>query len=254
MPAGDPHDLRIEGARGLAAAVRRDGHAPAEGRGHRHPRQDQHGRVRHGLLDRALRLRTVAQPLGPRPHPRRVGRGLGRGRRVLPGAAGDRHRHRWLDPAARRRDRHGRHQADLRRGVPLRPRGAGVVAGPGRALRPLGARRSPAARGDRRARPARLHLDRRTAARPGRRGAASRTSAVCGSGLVKQLGGEGYQPGVEQRFSEAVELLVSLGADGRGDRLPELRLRAGGLLPDPAERGVLQPREVRRHALRPARR
>ena len=31
-------------------------------------------------------------------------------------------------------------------------------------------------------------------------------------GLVKQLGGEGYQPGVEQRFSEAVELLVSLGA------------------------------------------
>ncbi|HYN75055.1 MAG TPA: Asp-tRNA(Asn)/Glu-tRNA(Gln) amidotransferase subunit GatA, partial [Candidatus Limnocylindria bacterium] len=31
-------------------------------------------------------------------------------------------------------------------------------------------------------------------------------------GLVKQLGGEGYQAGVEQRFAEAVELLVSLGA------------------------------------------
>jgi aspartyl-tRNA(Asn)/glutamyl-tRNA(Gln) amidotransferase subunit A len=32
-------------------------------------------------------------------------------------------------------------------------------------------------------------------------------------GVVKELGGEGYAPGVEQRFSESVELLASLGAD-----------------------------------------
>ena len=32
-------------------------------------------------------------------------------------------------------------------------------------------------------------------------------------GVVKELGGEGYAPGVEQRFHEAVELLMSLGAD-----------------------------------------
>ena len=32
-------------------------------------------------------------------------------------------------------------------------------------------------------------------------------------GVVKELGGEGYQPGVEQRFDEAVELLTELGAD-----------------------------------------
>ena len=31
-------------------------------------------------------------------------------------------------------------------------------------------------------------------------------------GVVKQFGGEGYQPGVEQRFREAVELLEELGA------------------------------------------
>ncbi len=31
-------------------------------------------------------------------------------------------------------------------------------------------------------------------------------------GLVKQLGGEGYQAGVQQRFAEAVDLLVGLGA------------------------------------------
>ncbi|MGN6598689.1 MAG: Asp-tRNA(Asn)/Glu-tRNA(Gln) amidotransferase subunit GatA [Actinomycetes bacterium] len=32
-------------------------------------------------------------------------------------------------------------------------------------------------------------------------------------GVVKELGGEGYQAGVEQRFREAVELLTDLGAD-----------------------------------------
>ncbi len=44
--------------------------------------------------------------------------------------------------------------------------------------------------------------------------AAARRQDVRGMrvGLVKQLGGEGYQAGVEQRFAEAVELLVSLGA------------------------------------------
>ncbi|HTY70992.1 MAG TPA: Asp-tRNA(Asn)/Glu-tRNA(Gln) amidotransferase subunit GatA [Actinomycetes bacterium] len=34
-------------------------------------------------------------------------------------------------------------------------------------------------------------------------------------GLVSQLGGEGYQPGVEQRFREAVDLLVEMGAQVR---------------------------------------
>jgi aspartyl-tRNA(Asn)/glutamyl-tRNA(Gln) amidotransferase subunit A len=32
-------------------------------------------------------------------------------------------------------------------------------------------------------------------------------------GLVKQLGGEGFQPGVEQRFRESLDLLAGLGAD-----------------------------------------
>src|SRR6185436_10701189 len=32
-------------------------------------------------------------------------------------------------------------------------------------------------------------------------------------GVVTELGGEGYAPGVEQRFNEAVELLASLGAE-----------------------------------------
>ncbi len=34
-------------------------------------------------------------------------------------------------------------------------------------------------------------------------------------GVVRELGGEGYQPGVEQRFREAVDLLTELGAEVR---------------------------------------
>ena len=32
-------------------------------------------------------------------------------------------------------------------------------------------------------------------------------------GLVKQLSGDGYQPGVRQRFEESVEILQALGAE-----------------------------------------
>ncbi|MUL42701.1 Asp-tRNA(Asn)/Glu-tRNA(Gln) amidotransferase subunit GatA [Streptomonospora sp. PA3] len=43
---------------------------------------------------------------------------------------------------------------------------------------------------------------------------AARRADVAGLrvGVVRELGGEGYQPGVQQRFQEAVELLESLGA------------------------------------------
>lgn len=44
---------------------------------------------------------------------------------------------------------------------------------------------------------------------------AARSGDVAGMkiGVVKELGGEGYAPGVEQRFNETVELLTSLGAE-----------------------------------------
>ena len=84
--------------------------------------------------------------------------------------------------------------------------------------------------------------------------AAAKRADVTGMriGLVKELGGEGYQAGVRQRFAEAVADPREVGCRGRRGLLPELRLRAGRLLPDPAERGVEQPGQVRRHALRPA--
>ncbi len=44
---------------------------------------------------------------------------------------------------------------------------------------------------------------------------AARSGDIAGMkiGVVKELGGEGYAPGVQQRFAEAVDLLVSLGAE-----------------------------------------
>ena len=44
---------------------------------------------------------------------------------------------------------------------------------------------------------------------------AARSGDVAGLrvGVVKEFAGEGYAPGVEQRFSEAVELLERLGAE-----------------------------------------
>ena len=137
-PRGHADHLRLEDPRGLAPAVRRHRRRAAAGRRRRDPRQDQHGRVRDGLLHRALGLRPDPQPVGPRPDPRRLRRRLGgRGRRVR-GAAGDRHRHRRLDPPARRRHRHRRREADLRRRLPLRPGRAGHHRStrPGRAPAP----------------------------------------------------------------------------------------------------------------------
>ncbi len=69
-------------------------------------------------------------------------------------------------------------------------------------------------------------------------------------GVVTELGGEGYQSGVLESFRAAVATLES---PGRGDRrgvLPALPVRAGGLLPHPAERVLVQSRPVRRHAVR----
>ena len=70
--------------------------------------QDQPGRVRDGLVERELRLRAGAQPVGPHA---RAGRLVGRQRRRRgrgQRAVGAGHRHRRLDPPARRAVRHRR--------------------------------------------------------------------------------------------------------------------------------------------------
>ena len=64
---GHPHHLRVEDPRDLRAAVRRHRlGAPLRSR-QRAARQDELRRVRDGLVQRELGLRTRPQPLGPRP-------------------------------------------------------------------------------------------------------------------------------------------------------------------------------------------
>ena len=143
---------------GYIVAVRRAHHRAAARGGGRHPRQDQHGRVRDGLVDRAFGVRADGQPVGPRSGPGRQQRRLGGGRRGVPRAAVDRHRHRRLDPPARGAVRRRRDEADLRAGQPLRDRRVRQLARPDRPVCARRARRGGAPPRDRRSGRPRLDL------------------------------------------------------------------------------------------------
>ena len=123
-------------ARELRAALRLHRRRAPRGRRRDDRRQDQPRRVRHGLVDRELRVRPDAQPVGPRPRARRLVRRLAPP--PSPRAAcrsRPRHRHRRLDPPAGRALRHRRPQADVRARQPVGRRRLRVVARPDRALR-----------------------------------------------------------------------------------------------------------------------
>ena len=82
----------------------------------------------------------------------------------------------------------------------------GVVARSGRAVRPHRARCGAAARGDRRARPARLDLRRRPVPPVVAAARGTAASAACASASSAVLR-RGYQAGVMHRFDAAVDLL-----------------------------------------------
>ena len=75
---GDAHDLRLAHPGGLPPALHRHRGGAAGGGGRDRGRQDEHGRVRHGLVHREQRLQGHAQPVGPHARARRI---LGRLRR-----------------------------------------------------------------------------------------------------------------------------------------------------------------------------
>ena len=128
---GNRDDLLVEDPGGVVAALRRDGRAPAPGRRRGCDRQDQPRRVRHGLFDGELRLRSDPEPLG---HRARSGRLVGwqrRRRRRGHGSSVLRQRYGRIDPPAGGAVRDRRRQADLRR----RRRATGSSPSPARSTR-----------------------------------------------------------------------------------------------------------------------
>ena len=157
-------------ARRLPAALRIDRDRQSVGRRRGDAGQAQHGRVRHGLVQRDFLLRPGGQPvavdgLERAAGARRLVRRLGGGRCGAPLRRRHGDRHRRLDPPARRVHRHGRHQADLRPLLALGHRRLRLVARPGRADRPRRARRGDHAEIDGERRPQGHHLGRHAGAR-----------------------------------------------------------------------------------------
>ena len=213
---------------GMDVALRRDRHGAAACRGHPDPGQDQHGRIRDGVVHRELGLRPDPQSVGRRAGARRIRRRQRGGAGRVPGAAGHRLGHRRFNPPARGADRDRRRQTHLRHGVALWPDGLRVVAGPGRAVRPHGARHRLAAPRDRRARPEGLDLAGRRGARHrrggqgGRRRRPARRQDRCGPPVARRRL-PGRRARVVQRRGRETHR-----TRGRGVRsgLPALRLLA----------------------------
>ena len=205
---------RLEDPRGLPPAVHRDERRPADRRRRAAARQDEPGRVRDGLVDRALRATGRRSTHGTAARvPGGSSGGVGRRRRGGQRAVGDRHRHRRLDPPAGRAVRHRRAQADVRRGQPLRDDRVRVVARPGRAVDARRDRRRAAVRRDGRPGPVRLDV---ASGCPSRSGCRSRTDLRgVRLGVPEELSGEGIEPGVLASFNETLDRARELGAERR---------------------------------------
>ena len=80
LDEGRAHDGRLEDPRGLCPGLRLDRRGPLQGRRAAAARQDEHRRVRNGLLDRELGVRAFPQSLGPDARSRRLGWRFGRSR------------------------------------------------------------------------------------------------------------------------------------------------------------------------------
>jgi len=246
-----PHDLRLADPGGLPPPLRGDRGREARGQGRDRRRQDEHGRVRDGLVHREQRLQADPQPVGPGARPGRVLGGLGRRGGVAHGAPRPRQRHRRLDPPAGRVLRPHRSEAHLGPRQPLRPRGLRLVPRPGRPSRPHRRGRGPRLVRPLRAGPARRH-ERRGAAprlRPRTRGPRGRPPCGRALGLPGRGRGRadaGTLPGVPRRPRVCGRL-------GERSGPPPSAPRDRHVLPRGHRRGLQQPRPLRRRALRPPR-
>ena len=184
-------------------------------------RPDEHGRVRHGRIERELGVFPHAQSLGPLARAGRQQRRLGGRRGRADGAALRGQRHGRLDPLPRRAVRHHRVEADLRPREPLRPGGVRQQPRPGWADGP-----------DRRGLRALLEvlaghdpLDSTSIDQPVPRYTETVGEPLVGLrlGLVREHFGEGLDPEVEAAVREAACVYESLGATIEHVSLPHSR-------------------------------
>ncbi len=242
------HDLRVEDPRQFRVALRRHGRRAARRGGRRHGRQDQHGRVRHGLVERDELLRPGPQSLGPRALAGRLFRRLRRRRRGRSRAGRDRHGHGRLDPPAGGPFRHHGLQADLRARLALRHDRFRLEPRPGGRAHAQRGRRGAPHGGDGRLRSTRLDQRRSPGAAvlerdwyPAQGPAHRRAAGIlrCGPGCAMR--------GAHPRGPAGLRR-----ARRRGHRRLPAASRAVGpdLLHRRAGRGLLQPGAVRRGAFR----
>ena len=208
--------------RGLPPALRRDRRRAARGGGRDRGRQDEHGRVRDGLVHREQRLQADAQPVGPRracPGGSSGGSAAAVAARMVP--ARPRHRHRRLDPPARGLLRRRRPQAHLGPRQPLRPRGLRLLARPGRAPSPAPSRTRPSSASALFGHDP-LDATSADAARPRlRRGPRRRTLAASASACPGRFLAEGVEAETMARFRESLARPRVGGRHGRrGRRFP----------------------------------
>ena len=235
----------------MAAAVHRDGGRARDGRRRRRARQDEPRRVRDGLVDRELRVRPEPQSARPDSCPRRIERRIGRRGRRRHGAVGARLGDRGLGPPARIAVRRRRRQADVWRGVALRPRRVRQQPRSDRSRRSERRRRRPPVRRHRRARPDGLDVD---------PGAGCVRQRRAGDRRDRPARGDRHRA---HRCRRRAARGQGRGRRGRGrarSRWRDRRARLGpvrgpwrrGVLPHCTSRSVVEPVALRRRALRPA--
>ena len=242
--------------RGFIGPLRR-AHRRAPGRrGRRDPGQDEHGRVRDGLVHGALRLRPHQQPLGPRPGARRLVGRLRRGGGGVPRAAWPSARTPAARSASRRRSPAswasspptGASAATASSRSPPRSTRWGRSRATCATPRCCWVRSAAATTRDSTSSP--QPVPDYAAALPVGDDEAAATLRGMRLGLPRQYFVPGMDPGVEARVREAVAALAAAGARDRGRGPAAHRLRSRHLLHHRAGGGVREPRALRRHPVR----